>query len=92
MAMPTLPDNVTFYRQTPTFDETTVPAGLTAEHATKAGVWGVIRVEAGSLRYTIRDTRETFDLDPDTAGFIAPEVPHHVSLLGPVRFRVEFYR
>ena len=39
------------YKSTPVFDENTLPAGLRKEHRTKAGVWGVIRVLEGRLRY-----------------------------------------
>ncbi|MGC2189855.1 MAG: DUF1971 domain-containing protein, partial [Candidatus Sulfotelmatobacter sp.] len=51
MSVRTAPSSKVPYRCTPIFDETTLPAGLRREHRTKAGVWGVIRVLEGRLRY-----------------------------------------
>ena len=39
------PDGLVAYRRTPEFDETTTPAGLKSEHATKRGVWARITRE-----------------------------------------------
>lgn len=50
------------YKCTPVFDENTLPAGLRREHRTKPGVWGVIRVLDGRLRY--RSARSGFGGDP----------------------------
>ena len=41
------------YKSTPVFDETTLPAALKREHRTKPGVWGVIRVLSGRVRYQV---------------------------------------
>ena len=88
-----LPDNVAPYRRTPVFDETTVPDALRRDHATKAGVWGLIHVEAGCLRYEISATGETIELTPASPpGVVEPEVRHRVTPLGPVRFSVEFHK
>ena len=43
------------YKSTPVFDENTLPAGLRREHRTKVGVWGIIRVVEGRVRYRILD-------------------------------------
>ena len=90
--MKTLPDNVTVYKQTPEFNETTVPVGLLNDHQTKANVWGKIVVLEGHLRYTIYESNEVIDLDKNTFGVVEPEVLHHVKPLGAVRFYVEFYK
>lgn len=90
--MKTLPKTVRPYKRTPTFEETTVPAGLLREHGTKAGVWGVINVLSGALEYIIPSTGEAITLDPDTPGIIEPETIHRVKPLGPVSFHVEFHR
>ena len=90
--MKALPDHVKAYRATPVFDEATVPAGLLADHATKAGVWGVIEIEAGRLRYEITEQGETHELNVDHPGVVEPEVRHRVTPIGKVRFRVRFYR
>lgn len=87
-----LPDHVRPYNRTATFDETTIPAGLLKDHQTKAGVWGVITVLSGALRYRIEASGEDITLTPENPGIVAPESLHNVAPLGPVSFYVEFYR
>lgn len=79
------------YKCTPVFDETTLPAGLRREHRTKAGVWAIIRVLEGRLRYHVLDPASEVILDAEHPGLILPDVPHSVDPLGPMRMRVEFY-
>ena len=79
------------YKSTPVFDENTLPAGLRREHRTKSGVWGVIRVLEGRLRYRVLDPVAETILDPDHPGLVLPDQPHLVEPLGAVRMRVEFY-
>ncbi|KPH69348.1 DUF1971 domain-containing protein [Novosphingobium sp. ST904] len=79
------------YKHTPIFDENTIPAGLRKEHRTKAGVWGVIRVLDGRLRYHVLDPASETILDPEHPGLVLPDQPHCVEPLGPVRMQVEFY-
>lgn len=88
-----LPEDVAAYRRTAGFDEASIPAGLRANHSTKAGVWGVIHVQAGRLRYVVQPplARELV-LDPAHPGVVVPEVLHHVEPDGPVRFFVELHR
>jgi tellurite methyltransferase len=88
--MPAIPDGVQEYRRSATFTEDNVPAGLLREHGTKPGVWALIVVESGQLDYTFESPLRTFLLGPERPGIIPPEVPHHVSVIGPVRFHVEF--
>jgi tellurite resistance-related uncharacterized protein len=91
-----LPEGLHSYKRTPSFNETTVPAGLLGEHATKEGVWGLIRVEEGELRYIVTDERREATqrmLSPTTeAGIVEPTIVHRVEPVGPVRFHVEFLR
>jgi tellurite resistance-related uncharacterized protein len=79
------------YRSTPVFDENTLPAALRAAHNTKAGVWGVIRVLEGELRYTILEPPSEQVLTPDNPGLVLPEQKHFVTPLSPMRCQVEFY-
>lgn len=79
------------YKCTPIFDEHTLPAGLRREHRTKPGVWGVIRVFEGRLRYRVLDPVSETILDSRHPGLVLPEQPHLVEALGPVRMQVEFY-
>jgi tellurite resistance-related uncharacterized protein len=88
--MAAVPEGVTPYKRTPTFSEDTVPAGLLRDHRTKPSTWAHIVVEEGKLEYVC--DRGTFVLQPSARGVIEPGVPHHVRLLGPVRFHVVFMR
>ena len=91
-----LPPGLVAYRRTPVFDANTIPAGLRREHRTRPGVWAVINVLAGKLRF------RTLPPDPELHGgtclsagqhvVIAPGQLHEVEPDGPVRFFVEFYR
>ena len=90
-----LPGGLVSYRRTPIFSEVTVPAGLRRAHATKDGVWGLIHVLDGALRYRILDERRTraeYLLAPGRApGIVEPTILHEVEPVGPVRFQVEFF-
>jgi len=94
MMMP-LPDGVECYKRTPSFTDANVPGALLQDHSTKQGIWGVIRVEQGQLRYVVTDPRkpgsETI-LTPATAAVIEPTIVHRVEPLGAVLFHVEFHR
>lgn len=79
------------YKCTPVFTETTLPAGLRREHRTKPGVWGIIRVLSGRVRYRVLDPVSDTFLDPDNPGLVLPDQPHLVEPLGVVRMQVEFY-
>lgn len=91
-----LPAGLDHYRSTPLFTEESVPAALLGDHSTKPGVWGRIRLLSGRLRYVVTDPSRqgvTRDLRPDSdPAIIEPEILHHVELLGPVQFQVEFWR
>ncbi|MFY0614218.1 MAG: DUF1971 domain-containing protein [Hyphomicrobiaceae bacterium] len=88
-----LPDDVVPYKRTPVFTEETVPDGLRREHATKAGVWGLIHIESGRLRYEIAGREDVVELTPgDFRGVIEPEMLHCVTPVGAVRFFVEFHK
>jgi len=91
-----LPEGLEVYSRTGTFTEDTVPAKLRQDHSTKAGSWGLIRVEQGVLRYRVTDPRRRpgeRDLTPETEpGVVEPTILHHVEPVGPVRFHVEFLR
>lgn len=88
-----MPEGFEAYKRTPEFDERSVPGGLLQNHTTRAGVWGIIHVLAGRLRYVSeRGEQRQVVLDPATPGIIVPEVVHHVAPEGAVRFFVEFFR
>jgi tellurite resistance-related uncharacterized protein len=79
------------YERTAVFNEDTLPAGLRREHRTKAGVWGVIRVLDGRVRYRVLDPVSEVILEPGHPGLVRPEQPHFVEPLGPVHLQIEFY-
>ena len=84
-----LPDHVSPYKRTPVFSTRTVPAALLRDHATKAGVWGLIHVVRGAL--ILRDDSGQTRLEPGRPGVIEPEVAHAVEPVGDVSFFVEFW-
>lgn len=79
------------YRSTPVFDENTLPAALRGEHRTKAGVWGLIEVLEGKVKFTRSGQADAATLEPGQPGLILPEQPHSVEPIGPMRMQVHFY-
>lgn len=86
-----LPPGLVAYRRTPVFTETTLPAALRRRHMTRAGVWGLISVVEGRLRFRRLEPLVETTLDPTAPAVVAPEEPHEVEPIGEVRFFVEFY-
>ena len=86
-----LPAGLRPYQRTPIFTEDTIPAGLRRRHSTKPGVWGVIRVIEGRLRYRVLVPPAESILDPDHPGIAEPTQPHEVEPMGAVRFFIEFH-
>jgi tellurite resistance-related uncharacterized protein len=87
-----LPDGLTCYKRTKTFDEQSIPAGLLRDHSTKPGVWGRVVVESGRLLLHFEDDGEQVEVTHERDAVLKPERSHRVELLGPVRFLVEFHR
>jgi len=79
------------YRSSPVFDETTLPAALRREHRTKAGVWGVIELIEGRMKFIRHGHADATILEPGKPGLVLPEQPHFVEPIGPVRVQVHFY-
>jgi tellurite resistance-related uncharacterized protein len=91
--MKQLPDSVTAYKRTPTFNNDSVPKGLLQDHNTKAGTWGKITIIEGSILYTILEpTVEEYELSPGVDGIVEPTVHHKIALREATTFYVEFYR
>lgn len=88
-----LPDGLELTRTTAVFDESTVPAGLLRAHQVATRVWGRLVVREGETGFVFEDEPEVVRrLRAGESVVIPPERPHHVHLVGPVRFVVEFYR
>lgn len=91
--MKQLPDNVKLYKSTPEFTHETVPQALQRNHTTAEQVWGRIVVSEGSLRYVVVEPDPgVYILRAGEPGVIEPRMKHHVDIIGPVRFCVEFHR
>jgi len=56
----------------------------------KAGVWGVMRVLEGEVRFVVGDGAETI-LTLDRPGLVLPDQPHHAESLGKMRMQVGFH-
>lgn len=88
-----LPAGCEAYRSTPVFTEATIPPGLLRAHRTAPGVWAVIRVLEGRLRFRVLAPFSERILDPGNApGLAEPGVPHEVAPLGKLRFQLVFHR
>ena len=88
-----LPAGFEAYRRTPVFDSASVPKALLSRHGTKPGVWALIHVLEGRLRYRLHEPfDEEQELDPTAPGVVLPGVEHDVTPLGDARFFVEFHR
>ena len=87
-----LPKHVRAFSKTGVFSQTSVPAGLLRDHATKEGVWGLIEVISGELNYVVPDRGLDVVLRPGAPGVIEPAVKHRVEPLGEVEFAIEFWR
>lgn len=86
-----LPAGLTAYKRTPVFDQDTLPAGLRRAHRTKPGVWGLIHVIEGRLRYRVLEPFSETELTPGKPGVVQPDQPHEVEPLGSMRMYVEFH-
>ena len=91
---PSMPAGLVHYKTSPEFTATTVPDALLAAHRTKTGVWGLLRVARGRLRYCIdTDPPHALVVEQDGTAVIAPGELHHVELLdADTVFRIEFHR
>ncbi|TNE95657.1 MAG: DUF1971 domain-containing protein [Deltaproteobacteria bacterium] len=91
--MKNLPPNISPYKRTDVFDETTIPKGLLSNHSTKEGVWGKINIVEGRLLYRIEaEEVEEVELSIDRFGVVEPQVLHSVAPIGRVKFFVEFLK
>ena len=92
-----LPAGLEQTRVTDEFDADTVPAGLLRAHRVADGMWGVVRVRSGSVRFVWEDGPPTagpleVELSEGDSLVIPPAVPHRVEVGAGGRFVVEFHR
>lgn len=87
------PEGFEPYKSTASFDEASIPAGLLADHRTRAGVWGRLEVESGAVGLAFTGPLGVrVEVAAGDWAAIPPELPHQLELLGPVRLRVVFWR
>ncbi|MDF0489946.1 DUF1971 domain-containing protein [Sphingomonas sp. H39-1-10] len=79
------------YRSSPVFTQDSLPKALQQEHRTKRGVWAVINILEGQLRYCRMDGGPAVLLSPACPGLVRPDQPHFVELIGPVSVRIDFF-
>ena len=87
-----MPHDVIAYNKTSNFQKSTVPKGLLKSHNTKAGVWGLLTVLKGVVKYIIEDSNEEYILNSELKGVIEPEIKHHIVPSEDALFFIEFYK
>ena len=85
-----LPADLHVVRTTPTWDDRTMPDALRRAHRIAGGIWGVLRVTSGSLRFVAdTDPRTDVAVGPASPQAIPPDVEHHVEPTPGTRFAIE---
>lgn len=80
------------YSSSPIFTETSLPAALRSRHTTKDGVWGVLRVFEGQVKFTALEPPSETIVSAGQSHLILPQQPHFVEPLGAMKMRVDFFR
>ena len=80
------------YKQTPVFDEATLPEAIRNAHDTKEGVWGLLTVLEGAVDLVFHQPPRRVRVTPGNPAPIPPQAVHHVETDGPMLMRVGFYR
>jgi tellurite resistance-related uncharacterized protein len=89
----TLPAGLVAYGRSMEFTPETLPAQFKAAHSTKAGTWGLLRVLAGKVLYSLEPPQSGEQLAAAGDSIVIESgVLHHVAFVEPGRFYVEFYR
>ena len=87
----TLPRNVKWSASSPIFTDSTVPSAILKKHMAPRGKLGFLSVLKGALQFEWEDTKEKFDADCEHPIVIYPERYHHVIIIEPVEFKIDFY-
>ncbi len=87
-----LPQRLRLTPASDTWDCASAPAALGHPHQLSEGVWGVIKVESGRLRFVARgEVTLDRELGPGSAYAIAPGLEHALEVREPARFSIDFY-
>lgn len=89
---PIWPRGLVGYKRTAEFTETTIPAALLRDHATKDGVWARLHILNGSLHFIDQVGNWETTLPIGVHEVIFPGRLHRVAPTETVRFFVEFCR
>jgi tellurite resistance-related uncharacterized protein len=87
-----LPTGLAPYSRSPVFTEKTVPDAFLKDHSTKPGVWGVIHVLSGQLKFTVPSKEADTMIYAGDKATVEPTVSHKVLPVGAVSFQIEFWR
>jgi tellurite resistance-related uncharacterized protein len=88
-----LPEGLQLVRVTPQFTKATTPPALRVAHRVAKGVWGLLVVRAGRVRFTFDDRpAEPIVVHEGESVVIPPDTPHSVDPDAEAVFVVEFYR
>lgn len=96
--MTDLPKGAYCYKETKPFTPDTLPDKFRRNHHTKAGVWGEISMQSGSLALTRYDKDDPDHvtgsalLEAGERAVFGPQEPHSVAFLVPGSFVIRFYR
>ena len=86
-----MPEGLTAYTRTPSYNKNTIPVELKKTHAAKSGIWGIIHVLEGSLIYTVKSAAtQQYELKHGERGIIVPDMPHQLETNGSVSFYLEY--
>lgn len=85
------PECLHLVRSSPEWNEHTIPPGLLRAHHLASGTWGRVVVREGRLRF-VASTEPPIDvvLEVGSSQAIPPDLEHHVTPIGTVRFIIDF--
>jgi len=86
-----IPAGLAVVRTIGPFDDATLPAGLRRDHRVAGGVWALLRVLDGAVRFTMAtDPPVDRALAAGDTQTIPPDVLHSVRPRGPARVTIDF--
>ncbi len=89
-----LPEGLDMLRSTPSWDAGSMPPGLRKEHRLAAGIWAVLTVEEGEVRFRSPALSGAADVTvaAGSTQAVPPEAPHTVELAPGTRFHLDILR
>ena len=89
-----MPAFVSRVGRTDLFTDKTVPADLLNENTTDNGMWALLRVQTGALKFCFSENDEklVYSVIPNEPRVIVAEQPYFIMVDKPVSFQLEYYR